>query len=799
LIFKVEAAFRIFRHWTSRSEWAIRILGLSRSSTGPHDRGLVITQIDGLPRRQFEIALEKNNLPFLKRLIEREHYRKHSLYSGMPSNTPAVQAELFYGVKSSVPAFCFMHRKTGRIFKMYDAKAASEVESGLAAAGEPLLKGGSSYANIFTGGADEAHFCAARLELKKFFCLMRPWAIPAMLVLYADILLRTVVLLAVEFALSVVDCVRGTIAGKKFWQELTFIPARVGVCVLLRELVVVRAQIDVARGLPVIHANFLGYDEQSHRRGPASRFAHWSLRGIDKGIRRLWLSATQSTRRQYDLWAYSDHGQESTQPFHSETGESVEDRVAKLFADLGVSGKNASSRPPVVTAMGPVGHVYSGYPLGEADREKTARALVMGGVPIVLSSQGPASATAWTSTGKFELPADGAKVLDASHPFLEETVADLVAMCAHEDAGDFILSGWRAGGEKPVTFPKENGSHAGPGAEETHGFALLSADAPLPHTSKSYLRPLDIRHAALRFLGRAPESFFAKRAGEAPVRRALRLVTYNVHGCVGMDGRLSPDRIARVIARHDVDVVALQELDAGRSRSGGIYQAEAIAKHLDMAFHFHPTFLLEDGQYGNAILSRYPMRLRRMGALPAGRGRDPEPRGALWVEIDVEGVPVQFLTTHLSIWPKERLLQAEALVGPGWLGSCDASRPTVLCGDMNALPSSPAYKRLTSLLRDAQLHLDRHVPLNTWLGRYPLSRIDHVFASAGIDIESIRVPLTELDKAASDHLPLVVELGVCGRPAPLVEPADPADRPWVIRKDPSGSVRFEKESRNQPR
>jgi endonuclease/exonuclease/phosphatase family metal-dependent hydrolase len=797
LIFKVGAAFRVFRHWTSRSEWAIRLLGLTRSSTGPHDRGLVLTQIDGLPRRQFDRAIAEGNLPFLKRLIDREKYAAHSMYSGMPSNTPAVQAEIFYGVKTCVPAFCFLNRRTGRVFKMYDAKAAAEIEKGLASKGKPLLKGGSSYSNVFTGGASEAHFCAAKLELKSFFGLMRPWMIPVMLVLYVDIFFRTMVLLAVEFVLAAVDCVTGTLTGKKFVQELTFIPARVGVCVLLRELVVVRAQIDIARGLPVIHTNFLGYDEQSHRRGPSSSFAHWSLRGIDEGIRRLWRSAAQSTRRHYDLWSYSDHGQENSVPFYNETGQSVEDRVVKLFSDLGLSGNGDSARPPVVTAMGPVGHVYSGRPLSDDETEKAARALVLGGVPMVLRSTGSGAAAAWTSAGKFELPADGAKLLDASHPFLEETVDDLVAMCAHEDAGDLILSGWRAGGEKPVTFPKENGSHAGPGAEETHAFALLSADAPLPYTGKTYLRPLDIRHAAQRFLGHTPEGFFAKRKGGASAQRTLKLMTYNVHGCVGMDGRLSPDRIARVIARHDVDVVALQELDAGRSRSGGIYQAEAIAKHLDMAFQFHPTFLLEDGQYGNAILSRHPMRLRRMNALPAGRGRDCEPRGALWVDLDVDGLHVQFLTTHLSIWPSERLLQARALAGPDWLGSADLSVPTVLCGDMNALPASPAYRRLASVLRDVQLHLDDHVPHNTWLG---LSRIDHVFVSRTIDVDGIRVPLTELDRCASDHLPLVVELRVSGETAAAApEPADVSGRPWVLRKNSAGGPHLEKESRKRPR
>ncbi len=71
-------------------------------------------------------------------------------------------------------------------------------------------------------------------------------------------------------------------------------------------------------------------------------------------------------------------------------------------------------------------------------------------------------------------------------------------------------------------------------------------------------------------------------------RNTLRVMTYNVHSCVGMDGRLSTSRIARIIAQCRPDIVALQELDVGRGRTGGIDQAHAIAQELEMEFHFHP-------------------------------------------------------------------------------------------------------------------------------------------------------------------------------------------------------------------
>ena len=86
------------------------------------------------------------------------------------------------------------------------------------------------------------------------------------------------------------------------------------------------------------------------------------------------------------------------------------------------------------------------------------------------------------------------------------------------------------------------------------------------------------------------------------------LMTYNVHSCVGKNGKASPSLIAEVIAHYNPDVAALQELDIGLIRSGRIDQAQIIAKDLKMDFHFHPSLSIEKGHYGNAILSRHPMR-----------------------------------------------------------------------------------------------------------------------------------------------------------------------------------------------
>ena len=246
-----------------------------------------------------------------------------------------------------------------------------------------------------------------------------------------------------------------------------------------------------------------------------------------------------------------------------------------------------------------------------------------------------------------------------------------------------------------------------------------------------YLRPLDLRAAAFRQLdasggmgatgdkGRqAAHGTRNSKADAIPATKdtTLRIMTYNVHACIGMDGRLSPARIARVIAQSRVDVVALQELDVRRQRTGQIDQAREIAHLLEMEFHFHPAWSLQEEQYGNALLSRHPLRLVRSGQLP-GLDRRPrlEPRGALWVELTVDGHCVQLLNTHLGLRAGERLAQVETLLGPEWLGSGECRGPVVLCGDFNSPPRSRPYAQLCRRMRDVQCEASGHRPLSTWL------------------------------------------------------------------------------------
>jgi endonuclease/exonuclease/phosphatase family metal-dependent hydrolase len=172
-------------------------------------------------------------------------------------------------------------------------------------------------------------------------------------------------------------------------------------------------------------------------------------------------------------------------------------------------------------------------------------------------------------------------------------------------------------------------------------------------------------------------------------------------------------------------------------------------------------------QFGLAVLTALPSRRVRGGPLPMlTRKTVPEVRSALWVTVKVGGADLQVVNTHLSLLSdRERLAQADALLGDDWLGSAEICGPSVLVGDLNAGPRSKAYKRLAGHMRDVQLCCPVPSKHNTFHTRLPIRRIDHVFVSAGIRVANVEAIRTPLARVASDHVPLAADLRLSA-PAP---------------------------------
>ncbi|OWV92828.1 endonuclease [Rhizobium sp. R72] len=237
-------------------------------------------------------------------------------------------------------------------------------------------------------------------------------------------------------------------------------------------------------------------------------------------------------------------------------------------------------------------------------------------------------------------------------------------------------------------------------------------------------------------------------------RQAIRILSYNVHSCAGTDRKIDPGRIAAIIADARPDIVALQEIDVRRRRTGGVDQAAIIASLLRMEAHFNPALTIAEEQYGDAIITALPARTVKAGPLPSLG----EPRGALCVEVMFANRNLLVVNTHLGLRRRDRIQQMSALLGPAWLGR-DGGNPAsaILCGDFNAVPSSAAYRLATRLLQDAQLACHQTARA-TFPSRFPLMRLDHIFVSADLAVAASSVIGNRTTRLASDHLPLVADI-----------------------------------------
>lgn len=785
---ELESYVHRLRRRFSRSEWAIKHLGLTPSEGTSEQPGLLLIQIDGFARAQLERAIARGYMPFLERLLKRNGYGLHTFYPGLPSTTPAVQAELYYGVRAAVPAFSFFDREKKRVIRMFSPESAKEFEAQCAAQAEGLLTGGSSWSNIYTGGAGqpEAHFCIASNGLGDMWRTGKIRNIFVFILLQLPAVFRIACLLILESAIGFWNAILGISRGENPFHELFMVISRVFIGVGARELITIGGKVDVARGLPIVHVNFVGYDEHAHRRGPGSLFAFWSLRGIDRAIKGMVRAAHRSTRRDYAVWVFSDHGQERARSVAVEFPGEIE-RVVAGF--LGLTEKFSSAPPSrrapswrahglrrpkgrasaaspvptqpepeapfVLAALGPVGHLYFKQMLSDAQRRLLAQRLVAEAhVPGVLMRDEAGAIQWFHARGATHVPGEVAALLPHPEAMRGEIARDLAALAASPHAGDLILLGWSPW-DTPWTFAPEHGAHGGLGPMETQGFVLLPARTRLPAGAEHFIRPSALRAAALNHLGRAALPTVPLAAVSEPL---LRLMTYNTHGCRGTDGRVSPRRIARAIAEHRPDIVALQELDLGRRRSRAEDQASLIAQELGMHAVFCPTVTRGDEHYGHALLSHWPIEVVNRSRLP----HDPrtwfkEQRSAIWARVLVAGHPVNVITTHLGLGVRERFLQMEMLLGKDWIGSIPESEPIILCGDFNCLPRSAPYALAAKRLRDVQ---QGRAALPTFSSIKPLARLDHIFVSTQVETLAVSVPRNDLTRVASDHLPLLADLQI---------------------------------------
>jgi endonuclease/exonuclease/phosphatase family metal-dependent hydrolase len=266
------------------------------------------------------------------------------------------------------------------------------------------------------------------------------------------------------------------------------------------------------------------------------------------------------------------------------------------------------------------------------------------------------------------------------------------------------------------------------------------------HTLQRFKRALCV---AILALGSISPSLAAKAA--APLR--LRILSYNIHHAEGLDGKLDLERIAGIIRTSEADLVALQEVDRNTVRCGKVDQPAELARLTGLHAAFGRNIPYEGGQYGNAVLSRWPIKRHENHPLPMLTPG--ERRGLLEVEIELpESRSLVFFATHLDHRPgdRDRIASAEAIN----LRAAESKAPlAILAGDLNAVPASKTLEIFKSAWTIPAANSEANdPPLLTSPAQKPRRQIDYILLRPQQRWKVIDVRVLD-EPVASDHRPLL--------------------------------------------
>lgn len=223
----------------------------------------------------------------------------------------------------------------------------------------------------------------------------------------------------------------------------------------------------------------------------------------------------------------------------------------------------------------------------------------------------------------------------------------------------------------------------------------------------------------------------------------LRILSYNIHHAEGVDGKLDVPRIAQVILSVDPDLVALQEVDKNTIRTGKVNQDIELSRLTKMNCVFGSNITFQGGQYGNAILSKFPIIKNKNFLLP--NVDSGEQRGLLQSQIQISNKEnVLFFSTHLDHRRSdtERLASAKAI---NQIISLDNKSPAILAGDFNDVPDSPTLKELGKVWLRTNKKILRTIPASK-----PSRQIDYIFVQPKERWKIIESQILDED-IASDH------------------------------------------------
>ena len=221
----------------------------------------------------------------------------------------------------------------------------------------------------------------------------------------------------------------------------------------------------------------------------------------------------------------------------------------------------------------------------------------------------------------------------------------------------------------------------------------------------------------------------------------MRVATYNIHQCIGRDGRFDPERTIAAISQLQADVIALQELET--HQDGGLDLLDHFRRETGMYGIAGPTVYRQDSHYGNALLCRHEPKDVRLLDISV---KDYEPRGAIICKLELGSHKVSVIATHFGLHLSERRQQAERLLASLEHNDDDIS---ILMGDINE------WFMWGRPLRRLQRHFSKTDAPRTFPARFPLFALDRTWVEPGWRLERLGVDRSALSRQASDHLPLI--------------------------------------------
>jgi endonuclease/exonuclease/phosphatase family metal-dependent hydrolase len=227
----------------------------------------------------------------------------------------------------------------------------------------------------------------------------------------------------------------------------------------------------------------------------------------------------------------------------------------------------------------------------------------------------------------------------------------------------------------------------------------------------------------------------------------VKIASYNVHKCRGVDGQVRPDRIIGVIAEMGANVIALQEVDPRFGKAGANLDAATILRETGMQLLGHSDVAHRHGWQGNALLVRgEPKSFRRSRLKLPGFER----RGAIIAELDLGGGEFRVIAAHLGLLRRSRIEQLRRL-----LAAFEESppMPTVLLGDLNEW-----RRRRRSSLGVLEPTFGFAPPVLSFPSRRPVFALDRILGCPAGLITELAVHDSPLARKASDHLPLTAEM-----------------------------------------